>query len=24
MGVVPQFDILWGDLTAAEHMRMFC
>jgi ABC-type multidrug transport system ATPase subunit len=24
MGVVPQFDILWDDMTAAEHMRMFC
>lgn len=24
MGVVPQFDILWGELTAGEHMRMFC
>ena len=23
MGVVPQFDILWGELTAAEHMTMF-
>jgi len=23
MGVVPQFDILWGELTAMEHMRMF-
>ena len=24
MGVVPQFDILWGELTACEHMHMFC
>ena len=24
MGVVPQFDILWGELTAAEHMMIFC
>lgn len=23
MGVVPQFDILWNELTAAEHMSMF-
>ena len=23
MGVVPQFDILWGELTANEHMQMF-
>mmetsp|Transcript_9173 Transcript_9173/g.6923 ORF Transcript_9173/g.6923 Transcript_9173/m.6923 type:complete len:193 (+) Transcript_9173:866-1444(+) len=23
MGVVPQFDILWADLTAMEHMQMF-
>lgn len=23
MGVVPQFDILWGDLTASEHMKIF-
>jgi len=23
MGVVPQFDILWDQLTALEHMRMF-
>ena len=23
MGVVPQFDILWGELTAYEHMRLF-
>jgi ABC-type multidrug transport system ATPase subunit len=23
MGVVPQFDILWNELTAMEHMRMF-
>ena len=24
MGLVPQFDILWNELTAAEHMKMFC
>ncbi len=24
MGVVPQFDILWNDMTAYDHMRMFC
>lgn len=24
MGVVPQFDILWDELTAMEHMKMFC
>lgn len=23
MGVCPQFDILWNDLTAYEHLRMF-
>lgn len=23
MGVVPQFDILWSELTAIEHMRIF-
>lgn len=23
MGVVPQFDILWDELTAAEHMTIF-
>jgi ABC-type multidrug transport system ATPase subunit len=23
MGVVPQFDILWDDLTGFEHMEMF-
>jgi ABC-type multidrug transport system ATPase subunit len=23
MGVVPQFDILWKDLTASEHMLIF-
>lgn len=23
MGVVPQFDILWGELTANEHMKIF-
>ena len=24
IGVVPQFDILWDNLTAEEHMIMFC
>ena len=24
IGVVPQFDILWEELTAEEHMIMFC
>jgi len=23
MGLVPQFDILWNQMTALEHMRMF-
>jgi ABC-type multidrug transport system ATPase subunit len=23
MGVCPQFDILWGELTAEEHLRLF-
>lgn len=23
IGVVPQFDILWNQMTALEHMRMF-
>lgn len=23
MGVVPQFDILWNQMTAMEHMYMF-
>jgi ABC-type multidrug transport system ATPase subunit len=23
MGVCPQFDILWDELTAYEHMKMF-
>ena len=23
IGVVPQFDILWNQMTAMEHMRMF-
>ena len=23
MGVVPQFDILWDQMTGIEHMRMF-
>ena len=24
LGVVPQFDILWDNMTAKEHLRMFC
>ncbi len=24
MGVCPQFDILWDELTAEEHLRMYC
>jgi ABC-type multidrug transport system ATPase subunit len=24
MGVCPQHDILWPDLTAREHLRLFC
>jgi len=23
MGVCPQFDILWEELTATEHLKMF-
>lgn len=23
IGLVPQFDILWGELTAVEHLQMF-
>ncbi len=23
LGVCPQHDVLWGDLTALEHMRLF-
>lgn len=23
IGLVPQFDILWGELTAGEHLRLF-
>ncbi len=23
MGVCPQFDILWSELTAAEHIQLF-
>ncbi len=23
MGVCPQFDILWNELTSAEHIRLF-
>jgi ABC-type multidrug transport system ATPase subunit len=23
IGVCPQFDILWDQLTAAEHLRMY-
>lgn len=24
MGVCPQFDILWDELTAYEHLEMYC
>lgn len=24
IGVVPQFDVLWEELTAEEHMKLFC
>jgi len=24
LGVVPQFDILWDNITAREHLQMFC
>ncbi|KAL4479229.1 hypothetical protein ABPG72_011441 [Tetrahymena utriculariae] len=24
MGVCPQFDILWDELTAEEHLKMYC
>ncbi len=24
MGVCPQFDILWDELTAEEHMILYC
>jgi len=24
LGVVPQFDILWEDMTVEEHLRLFC
>ena len=24
MGVCPQFDILWPELTAEEHLKMYC
>lgn len=24
MGVCPQFDILWDELTAEEHLTMYC
>lgn len=24
MGVCPQFDILWDELTAEEHLEMYC
>jgi len=24
VGICPQFDILWDDLTAAEHLSMYC
>ena len=23
LGVCPQHDVLWGDLTALEHMKLF-
>ena len=23
LGVCPQFDILWDDISAADHMRIF-
>ena len=23
LGVCPQHDVLWGDLTAEEHMKLF-
>lgn len=23
LGVCPQFDVLWGELTGAEHLRLF-
>ena len=23
LGVCPQHDVLWGDLTANEHMKLF-
>lgn len=24
LGVVPQFDLLWDNMTAREHLKMFC
>jgi len=24
IGVCPQFDILWEELSAAQHVEMFC
>lgn len=24
MGIVPQFDLVWEELTAKEHMKMYC
>ena len=24
IGVCPQFDILWGELTVEEHLRFYC
>lgn len=23
MGVCPQFDVLWGELTGLEHLRLY-
>lgn len=23
MGICPQFDVLWGELTGMEHVRLF-
>jgi hypothetical protein len=23
MGVCPQFDVLWGELTGVEHLRLY-
>jgi len=24
MGVCPQFDILWDEMTAEEHLKLYC